>query len=162
MSSVTFRGLAGQSAFRVPFIADSASDFAVTVGGVTAPFTFANDVVTVSTPLAVEADVVITFSGLKVVSGSLSATGDTSSTPFTAEPYKPINVHLSGTWAGTVALKRRLPGETGYSGLTVAGSDWAVYTSNVNEQAWEENERQAQFIIDFSRTSGTLVYRISQ
>jgi hypothetical protein len=59
MSSVTFRGLAGESAFRVPFIGDAATDFTVTAGGSPAAFTFANGVVTLSAPLVADADVVV-------------------------------------------------------------------------------------------------------
>lgn len=162
MSSVTFRGLAGESAFRVPFVADSIADLTVTVGGASAPSTFSNGVVTITTPLVADADVVISQDASNIVEGSLSATGDSSATPFVANRHKPITLHLTGTWVGTVTVKRKLPGESAYAALTVNSTAWGVYTTNVNEQVWEESEYLASFIVDFSRTSGTVSYRFSQ
>lgn len=101
-------------------------------------------------------------SGVTPLSGSLAATGDTSTTPYTPQAGRPINVQLTGTWVGTVTLKRQLPGQTTYSAITVNGSAFVTWTANVNEQAWVETESGATFILDFTRTSGTVTYRISQ
>lgn len=96
------------------------------------------------------------------VEGTLSATGDTSATPFTAVPGRAINLQFSGTWGGTVVLKRKLPGQASYSAITLGASAYGSYTTNINEPVWEEPEAGTLFILDFTRTSGTLGYRISQ
>lgn len=100
--------------------------------------------------------------GVSNVTGTLAATGDTSATPFQPAAGRPFNLELTGTWAGTAVLKRKLAGESTFKALTVGGSAWGSYTGNVSEQAWEESEAGAQFMIDWTRTSGSLVYRISQ
>lgn len=58
--SVTYKGLVGQSAFSIPFLADTAADLSVSVGGSpTSAFTYADRTVTLTTPLATAQDVVI-------------------------------------------------------------------------------------------------------
>lgn len=97
------------------------------------------------------------------VSGSMSAPGDTSATPYQVktEIGHPINLHLSGTWTGSVRLQRKLPGEASFSNLTSGGNDYGLYTSNINEAVWAESEDGANFILVVTISSGTLNYRIS-
>lgn len=59
MSSITYNGSTGQSVFAVPFIAGSASDLSVTVGGASAAFTFANGQITLGAALGSAQPVVI-------------------------------------------------------------------------------------------------------
>jgi hypothetical protein len=94
------------------------------------------------------------------VSGSTAA--DVVVGPFTPKPGKPIVLTLSGTWTGTVTVKRSVDGGTTKTALTAGGEAWGVYTGNVNEPVWEESESQATFYLDIDRTTGTVEYRISQ
>lgn len=96
------------------------------------------------------------------LSGSLTATGTSEATPFEALPGKPINLTLSGTWVGTAVLKCKRPGDTAYAALTLVGASYGSYTANVNEPVWEEPEGGCLFIVDWTRTSGTLSYRFGQ
>lgn len=96
------------------------------------------------------------------VTGSLAATGDTSATPYYPDAGRPFNLELTGTWVGTVVLKRKLPTESTWKALSVGGAAWGAYTTNVSEQVWQEGETGAAFMLDFTRTSGTVAYRLSQ
>lgn len=100
--------------------------------------------------------------GTRILTGSLAATGDTSATPFLIDGRNPLNLELTGTWVGTAILKRKLPTESTFKALTINGSAWGSYTGNVSEQVWEETEVGTVFMIDWTRTSGTLTYRLSQ
>lgn len=101
-----------------------------------------------------------TGQGYRARVGTLSVTGVSAS--FAAVGPAPINVELTGTWAGTCTLKRRLPGESTYKALTINGNPWGVYTTNVSEQAWAEGEGGTLFLLDCTLTSGTVSWRISQ
>jgi hypothetical protein len=96
------------------------------------------------------------------LTGSLAATGDTSATPFYPAAGRPLNLELTGTWTGTVVLKRKLPSESTWKALTINGTAWGSWTANASEQAWQEGETGAAFELDFTRSSGTLNYRLSQ
>ncbi|NVD44793.1 hypothetical protein [Qipengyuania atrilutea] len=93
-------------------------------------------------------------------------TGDTAS-PEVAGPYAPVRgrtvfVQLSGEWTGSARLLRSVDGGTTKHLLTAAGSEWAVFASNVCEAVWEEGESGAQLYLDLAPTSGTIAYRVSQ
>lgn len=97
------------------------------------------------------------------VTGTLAATGDTSATPFSPLPGRGFNLVLSGTWVGTAVLKRKLPGEAAYSAFTVAGAAAGSYTANLNEAApIVPIETGELYMIDWTRTSGSLTYRFGQ
>jgi hypothetical protein len=98
-----------------------------------------------------------------VVTGTLAATGDSSATPFYPVPGRAFNVSLSGTWAGTALLKRKLPGEAAFSTFTVAGAAGGSWTANLNEAATIiPVEAGEQYAIYWTRVSGSLVYRLGQ
>lgn len=92
------------------------------------------------------------------VTGSLSATGQSAT--FTPDLGRPIWVGLSGTWAGTVTLERRI-GSGAWRGVTLVGAPLA-WTSNINEPVFEETVEGAQYRLNFTRTSGTLDYEVRQ
>jgi hypothetical protein len=128
MASVTYRGLAGQSAFRVPFVALSASDLSVTVGGVGAPFTFANDVVTLASPLASPADVLINDIGREerkfgegvtevgktqqIVLDATIAAGGTATPLIDLGNFRPVAIVLPAAFTGTTVTPK-----TSYDGV---------------------------------------------
>lgn len=94
------------------------------------------------------------------LAGTMGASGVAG--PFAPALSRPINLRLSGTWVGTVALKRSIDGGTTKDALTVGGDVWGVFTANCNEPVWEESEVGATYYLEFARTSGTLVYRVAQ
>jgi hypothetical protein len=97
------------------------------------------------------------------ITGTLAATGDTSATPYTPQPGRAFNLHISGTWTGTAVLKRKLPGEAAYAGLTSAGAAFGSYTANMNEPiSLIEPEAGALYMLDWTRSTGSLVYRFGQ
>lgn len=130
MSSVTFRGLAGESAFRVPFVALSATDLSVTVAGSPAGFTFANGVVTLGSILSVASDVVISDAGQierkygddifggglaqQVVIDAVIPNGGTDSNLVDLGSFRPVAVVIPSAFTGTV-----LTPKTSYDGATV-------------------------------------------
>jgi hypothetical protein len=113
--------------------------------------------------------VVLNSTGANVNGGAATSTplAGTSSTsavlgPFTPQLGRPIWVSLSGTWAGTVTVKRSVDAGATKLPLTIAGSPWAVFTGNALEQVAEDAESGALYYLDFTYTSGTLTYRVSQ
>lgn len=98
-----------------------------------------------------------------VITATLAATGDTSATPFAPVKDRPFNLRISGTWVGTAVLKRKLPGEASYAAVTAAGAAAGSYTANMNEAAPVTPREDGElYIIDWTRTSGSLVYRFGQ
>lgn len=83
-------------------------------------------------------------------SGTLDATGNSG----TVNMRGKFNISFSGTWTGTAALQRSFDGGTSW--LTVYST-----TSNA-EQIGEEVEEQVLYRVGFTRSSGTLAYRISR
>lgn len=95
------------------------------------------------------------------VTGSLSATGNSAA--FTPDLGRPIWVRLSGTWAGTVQLKRSTDGGTTWYPITTgSGTVKGVWTGNVNAPITEETCDGATYRLEFTRTSGTLDYEVRQ
>lgn len=82
--------------------------------------------------------------------------------PFTPSPGRPVYIALSGTWQGTVALRRSLDGGQTLLPLTVGGEAWGTYRANACELVWEEHEDGATLFLTVTLASGTLVYRLSQ
>jgi hypothetical protein len=75
---------------------------------------------------------------------------------------RPVVLALSGTWSGTVTVKRSTDGGVTKLPLTVGGTSWGQFTANVCEPVWEENEAGAALYLDVALTSGTLTYRLAQ
>jgi hypothetical protein len=94
------------------------------------------------------------------LAGSTAATGLLG--PFVPAAGRPIILALSGTWSGTVAVKRSTDGGATKLPLTIAGAAWGQYTANACEPIWEENEAGASFYLDVTLASGTLAYRLAQ
>lgn len=82
--------------------------------------------------------------------------------PFTPQIAWPIWLTLSGTWSGSVRLLRSIDGGTTKLPLTVAGQDWASFTSNAQETFGEESSAGATYYLAITLASGTLTYRVSQ
>ncbi len=91
-----------------------------------------------------------------------NASADTLAGPFDPASNRPVYVQLSGTWEGAVTLKRSTDGGATLLPLTIAGGAWGVFSANVCEPVWEENEAGAALYLDIALTSGTLTYRVSQ
>lgn len=94
------------------------------------------------------------------LAGAASASGVLG--PFVPGLDSPINLTLSGTWAGTVRLLRSTDAGATKIPVTLAGGTWGEFTSNVNEPVWEEGEAGVTFYLQFERISGTLNYRMAQ
>lgn len=90
--------------------------------------------------------------------GSLSST--TQGDVFEAQPGQLVYVSLSGTWAGTAKVQRSYDGGATWYDMTVGGSAWASFTANCDEAVDETTRFGIQYRIDFTRTSGTLNYRL--
>ena len=98
-----------------------------------------------------------TLSG-SAVSGSLASS--TQSSTFQTEGPGLVSVALSGTWVGTAKVQRSYDRGTTWRDMTVGGSTWASFTANCDEPVDEAARAGIQYRIDFTRTSGTLVYSL--
>lgn len=94
------------------------------------------------------------------LSGSTSASGVIG--PLSPDLGRPVWLTLSGTWSGTVTVKRSVDGGASKQALTLAGSPWAVFTANVQEPVAEESVSGAAYYLDVALSSGTLMYRMGQ
>ena len=94
----------------------------------------------------------------------LAASTSTSGVFGTYQPAidRAIMLALSGTWTGLVKVLRSTDGGTTKLPLTIAGSSWAQYTSNICETIWEEAEASARIYLDVALATGTLTYRMGQ
>ena len=83
--------------------------------------------------------------------------------PFSPELGRPVWVTLSGTWAGTVTVKRSTDAGATKLALTfIDGSPKGVWSANINAAIGEESVAGAQLFLDIALTSGTLSYRVEQ
>lgn len=83
--------------------------------------------------------------------------------PFVPELGRAVWVTLSGTWAGTAAVRRSTDGGATKLALTfIDGSPKAAWSGNVNAAIGEESVAGAQLFLDIALTSGTLTYRVEQ
>lgn len=90
--------------------------------------------------------------------GSLAATGSSSGAIFLGN----FNLTLSGTWVGTVALERSFDGGATYVTCSTDSIGTAsAYTANCSVVCYEP-EGGVFYRVTFTRTSGTVVYRLSQ
>lgn len=94
------------------------------------------------------------------LAGSAGASGSIG--PFQPELGRAIWLTLSGSWTGTVTVKRSVDGGATTQGLTIGGANWAVFAGNANEPVAEESEAAARYYLDVVLTSGTLAYRVAQ
>lgn len=82
--------------------------------------------------------------------------------PFAPAAGRAIWLSLSGTWSGTVAVKRSVDGGATKLPLTAGGQPWATFTTNACEPVAEDEESGATYCLDIAVTSGTLTYRLAQ
>lgn len=95
------------------------------------------------------------------VAGSLGATGTAG--PFVPELDRAVWVTLSGVWAGSVQLLRSTDGGATRLALTYSdGSARAIWTGAVNAPVVDDSCAGATYYLQFTRTSGTLVYEVRQ
>jgi hypothetical protein len=113
-------------------------------------------VVSASNPLPVFA----TAGSTTPLAGSTSTSGILG--PFAPLTGRAVVLALSGTWSGTVAVKRSTDAGATKLALTVGGNTWGEFTSNCCEPVWEESETSATLYLDVTLTSGTLTYRLAQ
>lgn len=94
------------------------------------------------------------------LTGSASASAVVG--PFTPELGRAIWLTLSGSWSGSVTVKRSTNGGETKLPLTVGGLAWATFTGNANEPVAEESVGGADYYLDITLASGTLVYEVAQ
>lgn len=94
------------------------------------------------------------------LAGSTSASGVLG--PFVPVAGRAIWLSLSGTWTGTVRVKRSVDGGTTKLPLTAGGEPWASFTANACEPVAEDGESGAAYYLDTTLASGTLTYRMAQ
>lgn len=82
--------------------------------------------------------------------------------PFTPLVGRAVVLALSGTWSGTVKVRRSSDGGTTKLPLTAGGSAWGEFIGNCCEPVWEESETGASLYLDVTLSSGTLAYRLAQ
>ena len=88
----------------------------------------------------------------------LAASGAGAS--FNPNEGRAIRLRARGTWAGTIKVQRSDDGGTSWDDLTVAGSAWAQFTANCNEEVAVDTSPAALYRLYFTRTSGTVSYRL--
>jgi hypothetical protein len=84
-----------------------------------------------------------------------------------AGPYapvldRPVVLTLTGTWQGTVQVRRSVDGGATRQLLTIGGAPWGTFKANACEPVWQETEGGALIYVDIALTSGTLAYRLAQ
>ena len=82
--------------------------------------------------------------------------------PYAPVAGLPVVVQLSGAWTGTVTLLRSIDGGVTRVPVTAGGQSWAVFTGNVCEPVWVEQEADVELYLQVAITQGTLAYRVSQ
>lgn len=92
------------------------------------------------------------------VSATLNASGNGA--VFNPSLGVPVRLLLTGTWVGSVAVQRSDDGGTTWSGLTIVAGPWAVFTANCNEEIEESYHDQVRYRVVFTRTSGSVTYRL--
>lgn len=162
MQSFQFPGVAGQSLFRVPHpFSQAATDLAVTVDGVTAPFTMASpSQVQLNTPLAAAALVVVTpVYAYETPRPPVTAAMATVSRSATFSPVagRPFNITISGTFVATVWVERSLDGGATWSPISKDTSgNGATYTAPAQLALTEPSRRTLYSVNCTARTSGTV------
>lgn len=83
--------------------------------------------------------------------------------PFHPELGRAIWCTLSGNWSGSVFISRSRDGGSTRQPLTyIDGSAKGPWTANVNCPIGEESVGAAQWFLEFTRSTGTLDYRLEQ
>lgn len=82
--------------------------------------------------------------------------------PYVPALDRPVMLSLSGTWVGLAKITRSTDGGASRLPVTLAGSTWAQFSSNVCEPVWDESEASASLYLEIALTSGTVSYRLAQ
>jgi len=93
------------------------------------------------------------------VSNNLSASGDGN--VFTPRDGEPVFLTLTGTWVGTITVKRSRDAGSTWQSMTAAGAPWGVFTGNCDEPVDEPANTDFRYKVSFTRTSGTLTAKWS-
>lgn len=105
---------------------------------------------------------VLTGAAGSVPLAGLMAEGGTAG-PFVPELARAIVVTLWGEWSGAVTLLRSSDNGATRRPLTfVDGSPKGQWSGNVNVAIGEESVAGASYYLQFTRTAGTLGYRMEQ
>ncbi|OJW72756.1 MAG: hypothetical protein BGO57_16100 [Sphingomonadales bacterium 63-6] len=94
------------------------------------------------------------------LSGTVSSSGIVG--PFTPDLGRPIWLTLSGSWKGSVQVKRSVDAGTTKLALTAAGIIWGKFTANACEPVAEESLQGATYYLDITLVSGSLTYEVAQ
>jgi hypothetical protein len=89
------------------------------------------------------------------VSTTVSNTTQTDSAAFTPQLGRPVNVLITGTWAGTVQVLRSLDGGTTRNPITAAGTPYGRFTANAQEAVGSDSDPAATYYLRFMLTSGS-------
>lgn len=90
--------------------------------------------------------------------GSLAATGSSIGYQFS----QPFNLTLSGTWVGTVALEASTDGGTTYVNCIMPDGTASAFTINGFRPVPNIYQRGVLYRVTFTRTSGTVDWRLSR
>lgn len=91
-----------------------------------------------------------------------TASASTSAGPFIPASGRPVMLTLSGTWTGTVQVRRSTDGGTIRHPITAGGATWGQFTGNACEPVWIEEETGAALYLEITLASGTVNYRLAQ
>ena len=91
-----------------------------------------------------------------------TASSSTVAGPFTPDLGRSIWLTLSGTWSGSVEVKRSVDGGTTKLPLTAGGVAWSKFTANACEPVAEESRQDATYYLDIALVSGSLDYEVAQ
>lgn len=90
--------------------------------------------------------------------GTLAATGSSPGFLFS----HPFNLTLSGTWVGSVAVEASPDEGATWVNCPMPDGTYSALTANGFYPAPNVWQRGIQFRVTFTRTSGTLAWRLSQ
>ena len=91
-----------------------------------------------------------------------SASSSTLAGPFLPVTGEPIILQLDGIWTGAVRLLRAPDSSSAAVPVTMGGSPWARFSTNVCEPVWEETEAGARLYLEIALDSGSVTFRVSQ
>lgn len=91
-----------------------------------------------------------------------TATSSVIAGPFTPDLGRPIWLTLSGSWRGSVQVKRSVDAGATKLALTAAGTAWGRFTANACEPVAEESRQGATYYLDIVLVSGSLDYEVAQ
>lgn len=94
------------------------------------------------------------------VSGTATSSGVSGT--FSPAMGLPIWLRISGTWTGNVALERSDDDGVTWFAATLYTGDALAWAQNVNAPVTEETVSGAQYRLNMSVSSGTIVYEIRQ